>query len=270
MVGGSVASLKRELEQLFPGKWLSGGEASHSLKTGLASIDFGLSRGLPRRRITDWVGTTSSGKTTVLRTICANWLKAGLNIIYIDTFDRLIASDWCFPEERGRGKFWVLKSNTDSGVINKSRDIYKDALWACGELIRSRAFDVVVLDLGEKSSITSNLYARLQRALDRSKTSLIVLRDDDSSISQDLSANATWGADLRFAFGFSTPIHCQLGMTGASNVVSILPTIKGFIVKDGMTKSMEVAVHSHVSNRLFTHPQIPDRRSSKTRARAQG
>ncbi|MBU6454461.1 MAG: hypothetical protein KGS72_22015 [Cyanobacteria bacterium REEB67] len=263
MVGGSVANLKRELEQLFPGKWLSGGEVNHSLKTGLASIDFGLSRGLPRRRITEWVGTTSSGKTTVLRTICANWLKAGLNIIYIDTFDRLIASDWCFPEEGGRGKFWVLKSNMDKDPGSR-RDFYRDALWACGELIRSRAFDVVVLDLGEKNSITSNLYARLQRALDRSKTSLIVLRDDDSS------ASDTWGSDLRFAFGFSAPIHCQLGLTGVGNVATILPTIKGFIVKDGMTKGLEVSVNSHVSNRLFTHPQIPDRRSSKTRARAQG
>jgi hypothetical protein len=261
MVGASVANLKRELEQLFPGKWLSGGEVNHSLKTGLASIDFGLSQGLPRRRITEWVGTTSSGKTTVLRTICANWLKAGLNIIYIDTFDRLIASDWCFPEG-SKGKFWVLKSNLDKEPFSK-RDVYRDALWACGELIRSRAFDVVVLDLGEKSSITSNLYARLQRALDRSKTSLIVLRDDDSSSSP---ASATWGANLRFAFGFSSPINCQLGLTGVGNVATISPTIKGFIFKDGMTKSLEVPVASYVSNRLFTHPQVPDRRSSKSRA----
>jgi len=260
MVGGSVANLKRELEQLFPGKWLSGGEVNHSLKTGLAPIDFGLSQGLPRRRITEWLGTSSSGKTTVLRTICANWLKAGLNIIYIDTFDRLIASDWCFPEESSKGKFWVLRSNLDKEPLGR-RDVYRDALWACGELIRSRAFDVVVLDLGEKSSITSNLYARLQRALDRSKTSLIVLRDDDSS-----SSSATWGASLRFAFGFSTPINCQPGLLGAGNVATILPTIKGFISKDGMTKRLEVPVASYVSNRLFTHPQVPDRRSSKNRA----
>ena len=260
MVGGSVASLKRELEQLFPGKWLSGGEVNHSLKTGLASIDFGLSQGLPRRRITEWVGTTSSGKTTVLRTICANWLKAGLNIIYIDTFDRLIASDWCFPEG-SKGKFWVLKSSIDKDPLSR-RDFYRDALWACGELIRSWAFDVVVLDLGEKSIITSNLYARLQRALDRSKTSLIVLRDDDSSVS-----SATWGANLRFAFGFSAPINCQLGLTGGGNIATLSPTIKGFIFKDGMTKNLEVPVASYVSNRLFTHPQVPDRRVPKARAK---
>jgi len=260
MVGGSVANLKRELEQLFPGKWLSGGEVNHSLKTGLAPIDFGLSQGLPRRRITEWVGTSSSGKTTILRTICANWLKAGLNIIYIDTFDRLIASDWCFPEDSGNGKFWVLKSNFDKEPSSK-RDFYRDSLWACGEIIRSRAFDVVVLDLGERNSITSNLYARLQRALDRSKTSLIVLRDDDSS-----SPSATWGSNLRFAFGFSTPINCQLGLTGIGYVATIAPTIKGFIYKDGITKSLEVPVTSYVSNRLFTHPQVPDRRSSKSRA----
>jgi hypothetical protein len=119
----------------------------------------------------------------------------------------------------------------------------------------------VILDLGEKSSITSNLYARLQRALDRSKTSLIVLRDDDSSTS-----SATWGSNLRFSFGFSGPIHTQLGLTGAGNIATISPTIKGFIFKDGITKNLEVPVAAYVSNRLFTHPQVPDRRSSKGRA----
>ncbi len=267
MVGAvSVANLKKELENLFPGKWLSGGEVGRSLKTGLDQIDFGISAGLLKRRITEWVGTSSSGKTTVLRTICSNWCATGLNVIYIDTFDRLLAADWCFSnnaKNEKQGRFWVLRSNSDKNPTER-RDYLKDSLWACEQLIRSRVFDVVILDLGEKNIITSNFYARLQRALERSKASLIVLKDDDSS-----SQSAKWGANSRMSFGFSKPVHYELGLTGhPDDIATLMPTITGAIWKDGMTNNIEVSVPSHVQNRLFTHPQVPDRSTSKNRARA--
>lgn len=267
MVGAvSVANLKKELEQLFPGKWLSGGEVGRSLKTGFDQIDFGLSAGLLKRKVTEWVGPSSSGKTTVLRTICANWCATGLNVVYIDTFDRLLASDWCFlnnAKSEKQGRFWVLRSNTDKDPAIK-RDYVKDSLWACEQLIRSRVFDVVILDLGEKNIITSNFYARLQRALERSRASLIVLKDDDSS-----SQSAKWGASSRLSFNFARPVHFELGLTGHhDDIATLMPTIKGAVWKDGMASNIEVSVTSHVQNRLFTHPQVPDRSTSKSRARA--
>ena len=157
--------------------------------------------------------------------------------------------DRCFPLSQGR--FWVLR--------NRNRD-FKDSLWACEQLIRSRVFDVVILDLGEKNVITSNFYARLQRALERSKASLIVLRDDESS------QPASWGANLKLSFAFTSPVRLELGLTGhADDIASILPTIQGAVLKDGRSNNLEVSVFSNVQNRLFAHPQVPDRRSSKTR-----
>lgn len=253
MVSVNVANLKQELEQLFPGKWLSGGEVGRTLKTGLDQIDLGPSAGLLRRRIAEWVGASSSGKTTVLRTICANWCANGLNVIFIDTNDRLVASDWCFPPSEKQGRFWVLRGNRDS---------FKDSLWACEQLIRSRVFDVVILDLGEKNVIASNFYARLQRALERSKASLIVLRDDDSS------SQPGWGASLKLSFVFTSPVRLELGLTGRDDIASILPTIQGAVCKDGRSNNLEVSVFSNVQNRLFAHPQVPDRRSSKARTGA--
>lgn len=266
MVSVNVANLKQELEQLFPGKWLSGGEVGRTLKTGLDQIDLGPSAGLLRRRITEWVGAFSSGKTTVLRSICANWCANGLNVIYIDTSDRLVAADWCFPQTEKQGRFWVLRSSgqsSDQRMVG-NRDSLKDSLWACEQLIRSRVFDVVILDMAEKNVITSNFYARLQRALERSKASLIVLRDDDSS-----SQSASWGANLKLNFAFTSPVRLELGLTGrADDIASILPTIHGAVWKDGRTSNLEVSVFSNVQNRLFAHPQVPDRRSSKARTRA--
>lgn len=103
MVQVGVANLRRELEQLFPGKWLSAKESARVLKSGVESLDAVLSPVLIRRHMSEWVGSASSGKTTVLRTICANWCATGLNIIYIDTFDRLLASDWVLVALRIKG-----------------------------------------------------------------------------------------------------------------------------------------------------------------------
>lgn len=50
MVRVAVANLKQELEQLFPGKWLSAGESARTLKTGIEQIDLTLSAGLVRRQ----------------------------------------------------------------------------------------------------------------------------------------------------------------------------------------------------------------------------
>lgn len=248
----SVATLRRELEQLFPGKWLSGGESSRALKTGLEQIDL-LSSGLLRRHVTEWVGNSSSGKTTVLRTICANWCASGLNIIYVDTFDRLIASDWCSVDSKGR--FWVLRSKLEDEY--GKRDYLKDALWACEQLIRSRVFDVVILDLAERG-ITSSIYTRFKRSLERSNTSLIVLRDDSSTSPRE----SGWGSSMRLDFNFAAPIRSELGVSG---IATIVPTIKGSICRDGMSKNMEVSVAPYVQNRLFTHPPVPDRRTPKNR-----
>lgn len=267
--GTTVSVLKEQLEQLFPGKWLIPGVAQkRNLITGIAAIDVGVARGLARRRVTEWTGAASSGKTTVLRAAVANWCAQGLNVVYIDTSGRLVAADWAYVEDghsgavpsgtvprsaKGKGKFWVVRN-----LFGLKQD--EDAIWAAEQLIRSNIFDVVVLETVRQASLNSRVYARLQRALDRTKSSLIIIRDNSTETGSQL---ASWGCHTRLGFGFAEPVNCQRGLTGA---LTIAPIIEGIVLKDGLSQNIEVGVDSHVSNCLFTHPQVPDRRAPKARA----
>lgn len=271
-----VSNLRKQLENLFPGKWLTGNERTRNLQTGVPEIDQGISKGIARRRITEWIGSVSSGKTTLLRNAISNWCAAGFNVAYIDTEGRLQASDWAYIDQ-GQGKFWIVRppdANTISAPDNRvvplvsKRSLYsQEATWSADQFIRSNAFDVVILDLGaidpsdqkrrgmSYSPVSSRVYARLQRSLDRSKAALVIVRDGIPT-----SAGDTWGCYSRFSFDLGTSIKCEQGLAG---VAMITPTIRCRVERDGMNQSLEVNVGSTVQNRLFTHPQVPDRRTSK-------
>ncbi|PWT94401.1 MAG: hypothetical protein C5B53_13310 [Candidatus Melainabacteria bacterium] len=257
-----------------------------TLITGIAEIDHSLTRGVARQRITEWLGTVSSGKTSILRAIISNWCASGLDVAYIDAEDKLVASDWIFIEKglcgakptnmlahdqppSSSGKFWVIRnlSLPHQGLVSrnppnkskrlKQRLITQEHLWAADELIRCNAFDVVILDLGssERSRpVPSRVYARLNNSLARSKTALILLRDSESS-------EPGWGCYAQIGFRWGPTIKPVEGLHGA---VMILPSIYCSVTKDGLSHTAEVQVTSHVTNSLFTHPQVPDRRTPKT------
>jgi hypothetical protein len=270
-----VSNLKQQLEQLFPGKWLTGAERSRNLLTGMPELDNSVARGIARKRIAEWVGPISSGKTSLLKAAIANWCAAGLNVAYVDAEGKLFAADWSFNQD-GNGKFWIVRppdNNTiqSSGsvvpLVSKRALFIQEALWSADQFIRSNAFDVVVLDFGcanpsdskrrgmAYSPVPSRIYARLQRSLDRSKAALIIVRDIPAA-----QAVESWGANVRFNFDWGTSIRCESGLAGN---VMITPSIKCNVVKDGFSQNVEVTVASSVQNRLFTHPQVPDRRTSK-------
>jgi hypothetical protein len=254
-----VAALKEHLENLFPGKWVTAGqERSKTLLTGIAEIDKILPRGLARQRITEWHGPVSSGKTTLLRAVIANWCAAGFNVAYVDTGDKLTAADWAFVEHGKRGRFWVIHPPGEPhGILPaNSRGQPLPALPAATQLIRSNAFDVVVLDLGSTSAeqLSSQTYARLQSSLSRSKTALIVVNDNSN-------ASIGWGCHTRLTFRWGDTVDYQAGISG---IAMIIPTVRCSVRQDGLSQSTEVTLISHVPNRLFTHPQIPDRRAPKT------
>jgi hypothetical protein len=297
-VPGNVATLKEQFEQLFPGKWLLKGQNQKNLQTGLQEIDLGPSRGLARKRVTEWIGTASSGKTTLLRAIVANWCTYGLHIVYVDAANKLIPADWAFVDQgnAGRmplnmvrtqqnrralafeiesgqgarqwdtsrivplhasGKFWVVRNLSSNGQGPK-----QSALWATEQLIRSNLFDVVVFDATDSPPLSSRFYARLQRSLDTAKAALLVVKDVKDCPS--MSANgASWGAHTRLQFQWSAPLICEPGLNG---IAAITPAIRGSVWKDGLTNNLEVVIGSYATNRLFTHPQVPDRRTPKTRA----
>ncbi len=298
---GNVANLKEQFEQLFPGKWLLKGQTQKNLQTGLADIDQGLSRGLARKRVTEWIGAPSSGKTTLLRAIIANWCAQGLHVVYVDAANKLIPADWAFvdqgnagkmplnmvraqqnrralafgfetePEARpwettrivplhASGKFWVVRNLADT------KGLKQNALWATEQLIRSNLFDVIVFDATDSPPFSSRFYARLQRSLDTSRAALLVLKDSENIFPANNSNgnNISWGAHTRLQFQWAIPLMCEPGLNG---LATITPTIRGSVWRDGLSNNLEVVIGSYATNRLFTHSQIPDRRSPKARAR---
>lgn len=289
-MNANVATLKQQLEQLFPGKWLKGGDGDRVLRTGIKEIDSGIVSGFARRRISEWSGPSSSGKLTLLRGAVAHWCTSGLNVAYVDTFSRLVAADWAFVQEgcggampldmvprknnlsllpgnsiKAPGQFFVVRV---SEAVNSSRkNVRQEACWVAEQLVRSAIFDAVIFDLGDSSFLPDRTYARLQRALDRSKAALVVVKDDYRNTQREPAdknnndiAGGGWGCQLSMRFKWTEPVHCEEGMHG---VAAILPAVQGVIARDGLIQNMEARLSTHVPNRLFTHPQIPDRRTPK-------
>jgi hypothetical protein len=255
-----VTQLKQHLEQLFPGKWVSGSNLDERqgkqklIATGLAEIDHGLINGLSRQRITEWLGTISSGKTTFLRNLVSNWCSAGFSVAYIDIESRLLASDWSFlNQDPYKGRFWAVRLNNRT----------QDAVWAAEQLIRCHAFDVVILDLATDKTTAHNQsrhYTRLQRALDKSRTALLILKDITS-----FAQSNSWGCHLRFSFAWQK--IKQPSQKGLAGITAILPAADLCVSKDGMSKTLAITPYEeggqYVQNCLFTHPPIPDRRTPK-------
>lgn len=284
-----VEALKQQLEQLFPGKWLSNHKRTRNLSTGVEVIDNGITRGITRSRITEWSGPLSSGKRTLLRNAIANWCANDLNVAYIDSEGKLYPADWASIESGGKGKFWIVRPDEQAAaelnaevvpLVSRKNIFVQEAIWSADQFIRSNAFDVVILDLGlndlskRKSMgmgycpVPSRIYARLQRALDRSKAALIIVSDNCMS-SQNSSAQSpqkqnaaasNWGCHSRFLFDRGLAVRSEAGLNG---IAMITPTIRLSAWRDGLSQEGEVSLGSSVPNRLFTHPQIPDRRTSK-------
>lgn len=252
-IRADVAALKQQLEQLFPGKWSYESKQQKNLATGIAEIDR-LPKGvLARSQITEWEGNLSSGKTTCLRQIIINWCKAGLNVAYVDSENKLLAADWSFAGQDNQGRFWVVRNTGASS----SADVWQKALWSCEQLLRSHSFDVVVLDSGNMPPIPSRTHARLLQSLSKSKAILIVMRDSTGASSN------SWGSNSKFCFQWG---QAPETIKGPAGTIMILPVVHLYVKKNGLTHISQITLstsESHVTNCLFTHPPVPDRRTPK-------
>jgi hypothetical protein len=265
-----VSTLKQQFEQAFPGKWGAAEKKQKTIFTGQAEIDRILERGLFRQRICEWTGPVSSGKTSFLRQVIASWTKSGTNVAYIDSESRLLACDWTFSNdslETKQGIFWVVRPTAKKANPPKSQSTVKglaphlqESLWSAEQLIACRGFDVVILDVGSTPFISSRTYARLLKALQKSKTALLIVRDESPAF----SSPASWGTSSHFNFRFGLPAQEEEGLAG---VVMILPTVQLSVLRDGMSHNLEINLStnggSYVPNCLFTHPPAFDRRQVK-------
>ena len=152
------------------------------LATGVRILDLRLEGGLPRGRIVELVGPSSSGKTSLLFSVLKQATHRGEMVAYVDTFDTL---DPGFAAQSGidlQRLLWIRCGGTQAHPMPK-------ALRATDILVQAGGFGVVVLDLdsGEKRKhpacrkVPLHTRFRRQRALQESSTVLGVLEPVSSA-----------------------------------------------------------------------------------------
>jgi len=216
-----------------------------ALPTGVAALDAVLvGGGLPRGRLTEIVGPTGSGKTTLVRAIVESTVAAHGWVAYVDAQRTLDARDW------------VHLGDAEGVWIIRPRDAGR-AAWCADVLLRSGAFALVVLD--GAPVLTKSAAVRLTRLARESNAAFVVLGDRTGGASQ-------LGGAVRLLVERMTPgkrhpkpptPHPLPAVGGKWGVVS---TIAVRVEKGGTLRTVEVRCAIGVARRLCTHPEVPDRR----------
>ena len=221
-----------------------------ALPTGVVALDAVLvGGGLPRGRLTEIVGPTGSGKTTLVRAVVESTVAAHGWVAYVDAQRTLDARDW------------VHLGDAEGVWIIRPRDPSR-AAWCADVLLRSGAFALVVLD--GAPVLTKSAAVRLTRLARESNAAFVVLGERTGGASQ-------LGGAVRLLVERTTPgkrrhpspttHHPPPVVGGEWGVGSAAPrTIAVRVEKGGTLRTVEVRCAIGVARRLCTHPEVPDRR----------
>ena len=221
-----------------------------ALPTGVAALDAVLvGGGLPRGRLTEIVGPTGSGKTTLTRAVVESTVAAHGWVAYVDAQRTLDARDW------------VHLGDAEGVWIIRPRDAGR-ATWCADVLLRSGAFALVVLD--GAPVLTKSAAVRLTRLARESNAAFVVLGERTGGASQ-------LGGAVRLLVERTTPgkrrhppptPHSPPPTGGERGVGSggATRTIAVRVEKGGTLRTVEVRCAIGVARRLCTHPEVPDRR----------
>jgi hypothetical protein len=151
---------------LRPGTQLRG---RPPISTGLAALDTLLDGGLPRGQVAELVGPRTSGRTRVLLGLLASVTRGGAWAALVDGMDALdppTAAALGLPLSR---LLWVRCGGRLA------------AAWRAADvLVRSGGFELVAVDLGDLppwalGRTPSTVFVRLQRAVERAGTGLLIV-----------------------------------------------------------------------------------------------
>jgi recombination protein RecA len=229
-----------ELTQLLPPP----APSAPALPTGIAALDAVLlGGGLPRGRLTELVGATGSGKTTLARAIVEKTVSARGWVAYIDAQRTLDARDWVhLGDAQG---VWMIRPHDA-----------QRAAWCADVLLRSGAFALVVLD-GAPLLSKSNA-VRLTRLARDAAAALMILGDRAGGATQ-------LGGAVRLLVERPTPGSRRPSGGGGrqrdrEEHDGDARTIAVRVEKGGTFRTVEVSCAIGVARRLCTHPEVPDRR----------
>lgn len=243
----SLAELVRLLPPVAP--------AVPAIPTGIAALDAALQGGgLPRGRLTELVGPTGSGKTTLARAIVEATVTQHGWVAYVDARRTLDARDW------------VHLGDTEGVWMIRPHDATR-APWCADVLLRSGAFALVVLD-GAPLLSKSNA-VRLTRLARDGNCALVILGDRAGGATQlggavrlVVERPPTRGEGRRSRPeerpGSKDGTTDHAGKSGGGE--SAIRTIAVRVEKGGTLRTVEVSCAIAVARRLCTHPEVPDRR----------
>jgi recombination protein RecA len=200
-----------------------------ALPTGIATLDqVLLGGGLPRGRLTEIVGGTGSGKTTLARAIVEATVDAHGWVAYIDAQRTLDPRDWVhLGDAEG---VWMIRPHDATR-----------AAWCADVLLRSSAFALVILD--GAPALSKEVAVRLTR-LSRESNAAFVLLGDRAGGATQLGGAVRLIVERRRPKDRKTETH----------------TIGVRVEKGGTLRTVEVSCAIAVARRLCAHPEVPDRR----------
>jgi recombination protein RecA len=228
-----------ELVQLLPPT----APAAPALPTGIAALDAALlGGGLPRGRLTELVGPTGSGKTTLARAIVESTIATHGWVAYIDAQRTLDARDW------------IHLGDADGMWMIRPHDATR-AAWCADILLRSSAFALVVLD--GAPTLSKAAAVRLTGLARESNAAFVLLGDRAGSASQLGGAVRLLVERRRKKQSDSQTVRLSDCTTASDETHS---TISVKVEKGGTLRTVEVSCAIAVARRLCTHPEVPDRR----------
>lgn len=183
-----LEQLRARLEKRFgdailpqPGTGVDAPEEG-AFRTGVGAIDGLLPGGVPRRALSLWTGEGTTGRTAAVRRVVEQACAAGARVALVDATMTLDAAAWCGGEEGGpEARLWVARP--------PSASLAEEGAWVAESLLRSGAFDLVVLD----GPVPGPVEAHRLRALARETGAALLV--------SSAREGAGWRADLKLEFG---------------------------------------------------------------------
>ncbi|HLV27073.1 MAG TPA: ATPase domain-containing protein [Gemmatimonadales bacterium] len=243
-----------------------GRSASAALPTGVSALDALLQGGgIPRGRLTEFLGERGSGRTTVVRQMVLQAAAAGHRVAFIDASRTLAPHDWA-----------MLGTYAGAWVIRPA-DAARGA-WCADVLLRTGAFALVVLD--GVPALKRSVSVRLTRLAREHDAALVLLGEND--------VPSQSGGALRLRFEVAAPEGRRRQLVGTerrtsgtgpqpgttehdapapnrqkrtySRVATAARAIRIVVEKGGPRQTMEVNRAIPMARRLCAHPEVPDRR----------
>jgi hypothetical protein len=147
---------------------------------GVRALDQLVPEGVPRRALSLWVGEATSGRTAALRALVAGACRAGALVALVDATRTLDADAWCGGGGESAPGLWVSRAPAPEHA--------GEGAWVAEQLLRTGAFDLVVLDGPPPAPVDAHRLRALARATD---AALLVSTD---------AREIGWRADLRLEF----------------------------------------------------------------------